>query len=214
MTNYHQTQYAFSIRAVNYQEKCVLAAQNLSVPIKQWTALIGKSGQGKTTLLKTLLRLVPGLESCTSDISLSYMPQRDLLLPWKTVIENVMLGSALRGETPNLAKAETLLNSVGLGAETHRYPDQLSIGMRQRVALARTLMEDADLILMDEPFSAVDSQTRQQLHTLAKAHLKDKTALIVSHDLNEVEKLADHILELKGTPAICLPFNEPGVRYA
>ena len=204
MTNCYQTQYAFSFRAVSYQEKYVLASQSFSIPVKQWTALIGKSGQGKTTLLKTLLRLVPGLESYPPTLSISYMPQRDLLLPWKTAIENVMLGATLRGETPNIAQAKTLLNSVGLGAETNHYPHQLSVGMRQRVALARTLMEDADLILMDEPFSAVDSQTRQQLHTLSKTHLKEKTVLIVSHDLNEVEKLADHVMTLRGDPAVCL----------
>lgn len=201
MTIYTHT---FSIHAVSYNQKCVLATQDFSIPQKKWTALVGKSGQGKTTLLKTLLRLVPGLAAWPPNLSLSYMPQRDLLLPWKTVIENVVLGPTLRGEKPNLAEAQNLLDAVGLGAETNRYPHELSMGMRQRVALARTLREEADLVLMDEPFSAVDDQTRDQLHILAKRYLKGKTVLIVSHDTDEVKKIADHVMILRGQPARCL----------
>ncbi|WP_165380288.1 ATP-binding cassette domain-containing protein [Candidatus Finniella inopinata] len=204
MKEHHQIRYAFSIDCVSYQKKTVLAQQNFSIPVNKWTALVGKSGHGKTTLLKTLLGLVPGLNASPPGISLSYMPQRDLLLPWKTVIENVVLGATLRRETPNISKAKSLLRDVGLADEAQNYPHHLSVGMRQRVALARTLMEDADLILMDEPFSAVDHQTRDQLHTLAKRQLEGKTVLIVSHDPDEVVKMADHVLTLSGEPAVCL----------
>jgi putative hydroxymethylpyrimidine transport system ATP-binding protein len=205
-----QTRYAFSISDVCYQDKVVLAAQEITLPIGQWTCLIGKSGKGKTTLLKTLLGLVPGLGSYGSKVTMSYMSQNDLLLPWKTILENVALGNCLRQQPLKLQQAQRLLGGVGLKDEINHYPHQLSVGMRQRVALARTLMEKAELVLMDEPFSAVDLKIRQELHALTKTLLKGKTVLFVSHDLQEISALADQIIVLKGQPAICkfLPLKQ------
>ncbi len=207
------THYAFSIRVVCYQDKVVLAEQNIILPTNQWTCLMGGSGKGKTTLLKTLLGLLPGLKPNNPSLSMSYMSQNDLLLPWKTVLENVTLGARLRQQTPPLQQAQQLLEAVGLKDEINAYPHQLSVGMRQRVALARTLMEEAELVLMDEPFSAVDLKIRQELHALTKTLLKGKTVLFVSHDLQEVLTLADQVLVLKGQPAVCqfLPYQREAI---
>jgi putative hydroxymethylpyrimidine transport system ATP-binding protein len=198
--------YAFSIQDIFYRAKVVLAAQKIVLPRGQWTCLLGESGKGKTTFLKTLLSLLPGLTSNSSKVTMSYMSQNDLLLPWKTALENVLLGAHLRQQTSHIPQAQKILEEVGLKEEINFYPHQLSVGMRQRVALARTLMENAELVLMDEPFSAVDLKIREELHILTKNSLKEKTILFVSHDLKEVLTLADQILVLKGQPAICQSF--------
>ncbi len=197
-------QYIFSLNPIRYQDRTILQEQDFSIPQQRWTFLTGPSGSGKTTLLKTILGLVPGLKAGKNYTPRpSYMPQRDLLLPWKTVWENLSLGPSLRQNSFCQIRAETLLKAVGLYDRRHCYPHQLSLGMRHRVALARTLMEDSDLVLMDEPFSAVDIQTRQELHRLATDQLKGKTILCVSHDWDEVVKLADQIFILEGSPAFC-----------
>ena len=96
------------------------------------------------------------------------MPQFDLLLPWKTVLENVTLGADLRKQSPNLKMAKEFLNEADLSSYENSYPYELSVGMRQRVALVRTLMEETEIVLMDEPFSAIDIPTRHQLYQFAK----------------------------------------------
>lgn len=174
----------------------------------RWTCLLGPSGRGKTTLL----RLIANLVSPSSDtfsvtyhkavpapLSVAYMAQQDLLLPWLNVLENVCLGNALRGapSTPLLKeKAESILGRLGLSDVLTYYPGQLSMGMRQRVALARTLLEDCPLVLMDEPFSAVDAVLRLQLQELAFEVLADKTVLLVTHDPFEALRLGHEIYVL------------------
>ena len=204
------THYTFSIHNVCYQNKAVLAEQDIILPIKRWTCLMGESGKGKTTLLKTLLGLLPGLKPNGSKVTMGYMAQNDLLLPWKTILENVTLGAQLRGQPPYLQQAKHLLEEVGLKAEINCYPYELSVGMRQRVSLVRTLMEEVELVLMDEPFSSVDLKIRQELHTLTQSLLKEKTILFVSHDLQEISALADQIMVLKKQPAVCkfIPHNK------
>lgn len=154
---------------------------------------MGASGSGKTTLLLFLARL--------SGKTVSYMAQTDLLLPWLTILDNVSLGALLRGEPQNQDKALEMLKAVGLGNYAQQYPHQLSVGMRQRVALARTLMEDRDLILMDEPFSALDTKTKTELQEYAVKTLQGKTILLVTHDVSDVIRLAEVIYILKGTPS-------------
>lgn len=129
------------------------------------------------------------------------MAQQDLLLPWRTVHENVVLGAVLRGEKPEYEKASHLLSQVGLGDAAHLRPAELSGGMKQRAALARTLMEDRPVVLMDEPFSALDPLNRLRLQELAARVLRGKTVLLVTHDPLEALRLGDHVHVLAGSPA-------------
>jgi putative hydroxymethylpyrimidine transport system ATP-binding protein len=130
------------------------------------------------------------------------MAQQDLLLPWRDLLGNVTLGAALRGQAPDAARARALIAEVGLAGREGARPDQLSGGMRQRAALARTLMEDRPFVLMDEPFSAVDAPTRHRLQGLAARLLAGRTVLLVTHDPLEALRLADRILVLRGDPAM------------
>lgn len=181
---------------------------HLTIPKGEWTCFLGTSGIGKTTFLRCLA----GLEKDYTDPSLtglvSYMAQDDLLLPWAKVIDNVLLGARLRGEKPDEKKAHEFLKQVGLQAETFWYPYQLSVGMRQRVALARTLMENKPIILLDEPFSALDAVTRHQIQTLSWEALKGKTVLFVTHDPLEALRLGHRIFFFQSTlPHIVEPFK-------
>lgn len=186
------------------------------LPAQQWTCVLGRSGVGKSTLL----RLIAGLPRAgtfdgqitasdgvgTAD-RISVMSQSDLLLPWLSVLENTVLGARLRGENPDLHKAEILLERVGLSRHRHKKPSALSGGMRQRTALARTLMEDRCIALLDEPFSALDASTRADMQELAAEVLADKTVLLVTHDPAEAVRLGHRIIVL--TPKAALPWPTP-----
>jgi putative hydroxymethylpyrimidine transport system ATP-binding protein len=135
----------------------------------------------------------------------SYMAQSDLLLPWLNVLENTCLGARLRGQTPDIERASSLLHRVGLGAHLDKRPASLSGGMRQRAALARTLMEDRDIVLLDEPFSALDAGTRADMQELAAKALWGKTVLLVTHDPAEATRLAHQIILLSAGGAATWP---------
>ena len=186
-----------------------------------WTCLLGRSGSGKSSLLRMIasLRLPDNhhLDLATSDGApltgrLAWMAQQDLLVPWQRVVDNVMLGAHWRGrpKPEDRQHAERLLDQVGLADKAGQWPDELSGGQRQRVALARTLFEDASVVLMDEPFSAVDAITRLELHDLASRLLADRTVIMVTHDPLEALRLADRILILQGEPAhlVSIPVPE------
>ena len=117
------------------------------------------------------------------------------------MLENVTLGNRLRGTRIDTQRAQYLLQQVGLGEVLSAYPAQLSGGMRQRVALARTLMEDQPVVLMDEPFSSLDALTRRRLQTLTITLLAGRTVLLVTHDPLEALRMSDHILVMRGRPA-------------
>jgi putative hydroxymethylpyrimidine transport system ATP-binding protein len=191
----------------------------LDLPAGRWTCLLGPSGVGKSTLL----RLIAGLEAAGGGVRvtgadgrpptgrLAFMAQRDLLLPWLDALGNATLGARLRGEDRPAAvrRAEALLARVGLAEAAGRRPDELSGGMRQRVALVRTLMEDRPVVLMDEPFSALDAITRLRLQTLAAELLAGRTVLLVTHDPLEALRLGHRIHVLAGRPARLGPSLEP-----
>ena len=185
-----------------------------------WTCLLGVSGVGKSTILRLLAGLDTGADfdgaiaaSDGKPLSgrIAYMAQEDLLLPWATVRDNVMLGARLRGEAADTAKAEGLIAEVGLTAHAGKKPNALSGGQRQRAALARTLMEDGQLILLDEPFSALDARTRADMQELAFRLLEGRTVLLVTHDPAEAARLAHKIVVMSevGVEEIAPPPSTP-----
>ena len=185
--------------------------EDLSVTFEagRLTCLLGPSGVGKTSLLRLVAGLAPAGEEgrvrCDdggpAPGRIAYMAQSDLLLPWLSALDNVLLGPRLRGEPAPTDAARALLARFGLAGHEHARPAALSGGMRQRVALARTLLEDRPIVLMDEPFSALDAITRTRLQDLAVAALRGRTVLMVTHDPLEALRIADRILVMAGRPA-------------
>lgn len=183
---------------------------SLNLPAGQWTCLLGPSGVGKSTILRLILGLstsgkfdgtIQANDGSRLQTRISYLAQSDLLLPWLSVLENVVLGARLRGEAPDLDRARHLLARVGLEPYQSKNPTILSGGMRQRAALARTLMEDRPVVLLDEPFSALDAGTRADMQELAAELLQNKTVMLVTHDPAEASRLGHQILLLSPTGA-------------
>ncbi|MGO1117366.1 ABC transporter ATP-binding protein [Rhodovibrionaceae bacterium A322] len=204
-----------------YGNQVLFEDLSLTLSTGQTCCLLGPSGVGKSSLLHLISGLLNDAEGEVrfhgrplEKGQLAYMAQKDLLLPWLSVLDNCLLGPRLRatakGDMTALKdKAALLLNRLGLGEVLQALPKQLSGGMRQRVALARTLMEDRPLVLMDEPFSALDAITRMDLQDLAAETLADKTVLLVTHDPLEALRLGHRILILQGRPAHLLEIDAP-----
>jgi NitT/TauT family transport system ATP-binding protein len=186
---------------------------SFSINDREVVSLIGPSGCGKSTLLNIGSGLtapsegtafVDGEAVSDPQAHIAFMLQKDLLLPWRTVAENVMFGVEIQGvpAAERRQRARRLLANFNLAEFSGHYPHQLSGGMRQRVALARTLAVDPHVLLLDEPFSAVDAQTRMMLQRDLAQTLKQagKTALLITHDLMEAVTLSDRVLVMSRRP--------------
>ena len=183
----------------------VLDRVSLSVKPGEFVSLVGPSGCGKTTLL----RLVGGLEPFSEGTigwgkgggRVGFVFQKPGLLPWRTIEKNVVLSSEITGQSH--VPVARLLELVGLSAFSQYYPDQVSGGMQQRAALARTLAHNPDVLLMDEPFAAIDELSRETLAVELQSILQEqpKTVLFVTHHLEEAVFLSDKVAVLSARPA-------------
>ncbi|TXK85102.1 ABC transporter ATP-binding protein [Paenibacillus sp. N3.4] len=197
------------------EERATLAIQNIDFSIQrgEFVSLIGPSGCGKTTLLSIIAGLIaPTVGTVTvagktvdgPTRRVGYMLQQDYLFPWRTIVDNASIGLELAGtlSEDNKRSVLRLLDEMGLLAYKDYYPPQLSGGMRQRVALVRTLATDPEIMLLDEPFSALDYQTKLQLEDLVVQTLKakQKTAILVTHDISEAIAMSDRIIVLAPNP--------------
>jgi NitT/TauT family transport system ATP-binding protein len=201
---------------------------SLQIAEHEFVALVGPSGCGKSTLLRVLSGLQPptsgSLSSATSDIGFVF--QDPTLLPWRSTIRNIETLLELRGVNAKerQAKAQIALDSVGLHDSAHKYPRQLSGGMKMRASLARTLVTDPSLLLLDEPFAAVDEFTRESLNDdlLAMFTAAKFSAIFVTHSISEAVYLSQRVIIMSPRPGtiaheIQVPFEyprTPALRYS
>lgn len=195
-------------------ETYALSDLNFQVEKGEFIAIVGPSGCGKSTLLSLISGLLQpengtilldGRSITQTRANVGYMLQKDHLLEWRTIYQNVILGLEIQHKltTENKLRIEQMLSNYGLEAFRNSRPSQLSGGMRQRAALIRTLAQNPDLLLLDEPFSALDYLTRisvcDDIYRILKK--EEKTAILVTHDLSEAISVADRIIILSARPA-------------
>jgi NitT/TauT family transport system ATP-binding protein len=191
----------------------VISDLSLTLKLGEIVSIVGPSGCGKTTLLNTLCGLLApdsghirwhGREVFGQPQNVGYMLQKDLLLPWRTALGNTMLGLEIRGvaaaEAENRSRA--MLDQLGLHGFANHYPSTLSGGMRQRVALARTLVNEPDVLLLDEPFAALDFQSKLLIEndTVGLVRQGGRSLLLITHDIEEAVSLADRVIVLSKRP--------------
>lgn len=177
---------------------------SFSLEKNEFLSIVGSSGCGKSTIIK----LIAGIEKADtgniSGLSTGYMPQKDLLLPWRTVLENILLPVELNKKSlaEGKEKAEEYLKKLNLYEYKDKLPHELSGGMRQRVSFLRTLLTEADILLLDEPFSALDAITKEYLQKWLLDTLKEfnKSIVFITHDINEALYLSDRILVCENKP--------------
>lgn len=193
----------------------VTALNDISLDVQEgeFVSFLGPSGCGKTTLLSIIAGLLDptvgqvileGNSVNNAENQIGYMLQQDYLFPWKTIEENILLGLKISGSLEDSKKREviSLLEQMGLENVGSLYPKQLSGGMRQRVALVRTLATEPKLLMLDEPFSALDYQTKLKLEDLVSNTFKsfEKTAILVTHDIGEAIAMSDRIFLFSPSP--------------
>ncbi|MBY6002968.1 ATP-binding cassette domain-containing protein [Salipiger bermudensis] len=197
-------------------ETALVEDLSLTLATGRLTCLIGPSGCGKSSVLKWLagvlapeLRVtgearLDGVALTLPDRAIAYQPQQDTLFPWLTILENAALGLEIRGSARAVARREVqaLFPAFGLAGHEQSFPDQLSGGMRQRAAVLRTLVQKADVMLLDEPFSALDAVTRLAMQDWLLTRLEEtpRAVLMVTHDLFEATQIADRVLVMARGP--------------
>ncbi|MBJ3813709.1 ABC transporter ATP-binding protein [Shimwellia pseudoproteus] len=192
---------------LRFGDKPIFEGLNFTIAGGTFAALLGVSGTGKTSLLQIIAGLIPpsagsvsGSDGASLAGRIAWMGQKDLLYPWLTIADNIALGARLRGQPVDSPWAEHLLERVGLAGYGQAMPATLSGGMRQRAAIARTLYERKPIVLMDEPFSALDAITRTAIQDLAAELLSGNTVLLITHDTMEACRLSNHLLVLSRWP--------------
>lgn len=196
----------------NYQSKNseTVAIEDFSFDLNngEFVAIVGPSGCGKTTILSILAGLLNKTDGnivMQENLKIGYMLQQDALFNWRTILSNCLLGLEVNNclNEKNIENVKNLLNTYGLNDFINSYPNSLSGGMRQRVALIRTLATNPDILLLDEPFSALDYQTRlavaDDVYKIIKS--EKKSAIMVTHDLAEAISMADRVIVLTKRPA-------------
>lgn len=189
----------------------VLALENINFDVydNEFISIVGPSGCGKSTILSILIGLeIPsdGNVEILENISVGYMLQSDCLFEWLTIFDNCLLGLEITNKLTdeNVRYVEQLLKTYGLDEFKNKYPSNLSGGMRQRVALIRTLALRPDILLLDEPMSALDSQTRlsigEDIYNIIKS--EKKSVIMVTHDINEAISMSDKVIVLSKRPGV------------
>ena len=194
----------------NYQtiEKEIIVLHNINFKVNEgdFVSIVGPSGAGKSTLLS----IIAGLEDykgkiIKNDITIGYMLQKDYLMSYLTILDNCLLGLKINKKCTkdNIKRVKDLLIKYGLEDYIYSYPDDLSGGQRQRAALIRTLALNPDILLLDEPFSALDYQTRLNISKDIKNIIKNekKTLIMVTHDISEAINMSNKVIVLSNTPS-------------
>ncbi|MGL4976490.1 MAG: ATP-binding cassette domain-containing protein [Cetobacterium sp.] len=199
--------YSLEVNNLNFSyENSNYILKNLSFHVNkmEFVSILGGSGCGKSTLIKILANIEKPINGEVSVKKISYMPQSDTLLPWRNIIDNILLPVEIKRLNISEAKikAENLLHKFKLLSYSKKYPKELSGGMKQRISFIRTLMNESDLLLLDEPFSALDTITRQelQLWLLESLSMLKKSMIFVTHDIDEAIFLSNRILVCTETP--------------
>jgi len=196
---------------------------SLTIHEGEFVSIIGPSGCGKSTILSIIARLMKQTEGeiklknknfIDVPLNIGYMLQEDYLFPWKTVLENILIGPKINDQLTDKTKirARQLLKEVHLEDTEQMYPSELSGGMRQRIALVRTLITNPEILLFDEPFSALDYVTKLRLENVVAKLMKayNKTAILVTHDLGEAISMSDRIFLMESAPGrIAKTFEVP-----
>ena len=216
--------------ALRYGDVDVLRDITLDVKPGEFVSIIGPSGSGKSTILKILTHaakadageiLFDGKPLEPHARPFAFMPQRDALMPWRRIIDNVIVGLEIQGVKRRDARrlVEPLIVEFGLAGFEHHYPDALSGGMRQRAALLRTVIQERPMLLLDEPFGALDALTRNRMQVwLEEMWLKHRwTVMLVTHDIREAVMLSDRIYVLSPRPShvvqsVEVPLPRPRMR--
>ena len=187
----------------------VEAIKNLNLTLNKGeiVGIVGPSGSGKSTILNLISKLIePTTGSVEINGSVGYMFQKDHLLEWRNVLDNILIGLEIQKKktNDNIEKVISLVKKYGMGDFINNYPLELSGGMRQRIALIRTLSLNPDILLLDEPFSALDYQTRLEVCDDVHKIIKDQqiSTILVTHDISEAISMCDRIIVLSKRPAV------------
>lgn len=212
----------------SYPDEPIFRGLNAAVGSGEIISIVGPSGCGKSTLILLLAGIltprrgevtIAGANRSIASQDIGIIFQDVALFPWKTVRDNVLFGARTRSSEASRDRAELLIESVGLGGHEHKFPHQLSGGMQQRVALARTLANEPRVVLMDEPFGSLDTRTRWAMQDLLLKLRTERnlTIVLVTHDIDEAIYLSDRIFVLSGCETqafddVIVPFPKPRQR--